>query len=146
MQRARGAAGWQICPGGREFSEARPALTSLSRGDRVFSEARPALTKATAGGKAAGTRAAAAEALAMLAFIAAEEPDDVDGVLALLAGLWRDGAARDHTLPYPVALAGGAGVLACGLDTELDSHQNSSRTRSLGPSTSCAARVLGETR
>ncbi len=112
----------------------------------MFSEARPALTKAMAGGKVAGTRAAAAEALAMLAFIAAEEPDDVDGVLALLAGLWRDGAARDQTLPYPVALAGGAGVLACGLDTELDSHQNSSRTRSLGPSTSCAARVLGETR
>ncbi len=94
-------------------------------GGRVFSEARPALTKATAGGKAAGTRAVAAEALAMLAFVAAEEPDDVDGVLALLAGLWRDGAARELN-PAEGAALDGAGVLACGdrmLETEVQVHQ-----------------------
>ena len=60
---------------------------------RVFSEARPALEKvAAARSKAAPARAAAVDALAALAFVAGEEPDDVDDVLALLAALWRDGA------------------------------------------------------
>ncbi|KAK9836965.1 hypothetical protein WJX81_003040 [Elliptochloris bilobata] len=69
---------------------------NLGAGDaseRVFCEARPALEKvAAAGSRAASARIAAVEALAVLAFIAGEEPDDVEGVLTLLAALWGVGA------------------------------------------------------
>ena len=59
----------------------------------MFSEARPALEKAAAArSRAAPARAAAVDALAALAFVAGEEPDEVDDVLALLAALWQDGA------------------------------------------------------
>ena len=43
-------------------------------------------------GKTAAVRAAAVDALAALAFVAGEEPDDTDEVLALLAALWQTGA------------------------------------------------------
>ncbi len=65
---------------------------------RVFTESRPALEKAVAGGKSASVRAAAVGALAALAYVAGEEPDDTDEVLALLAALWQNGARWEKTL------------------------------------------------
>ena len=76
---------------------------------RVFTESRPALEKAVAGGKTAAVRAAAVDALAALAFVAGEEPDDTDEVLALLAALWQNGAGWGNS---PGCLHQGAGCNA----------------------------------
>ena len=90
-------AGAQAALGSVEQRRAPAANTPVAA--RVFSEARPALEKAAAArSKAAPARAAAADALAALAFVAGEEPDEVDAVLALLAALWQDGAPTPQAL------------------------------------------------
>ena len=60
---------------------------------RLLGEARPVLEPASSTGKLPALRAAAAEALALLAFVGSEDPDVTDGAMQHLSGLWSAGAA-----------------------------------------------------
>lgn len=82
---------------------------------RVFTESRLALEKAVAGGKTAAVRAAAVDALAALAFVAGEEPNDTDEVLALLAALWQSGACWGKETLAACTRVSGTMLHLCGL-------------------------------
>lgn len=56
---------------------------------RVFDEARPILEKVSRTGKTAAAKAAAAEALAVLAFVGGEDPGSIDSIMTHLTGLWK---------------------------------------------------------
>lgn len=56
---------------------------------RVLEEARPVLETTSLTGKTAAARAAAAEALAVLAFVGGEDPAAIDSIMSHLGGLWK---------------------------------------------------------
>ncbi len=59
---------------------------------RLLEEARPVLEPAALSGKIPALRAAAAEALSLLAFVGSEDPAATDALMRHLAGLWGAGA------------------------------------------------------